>query len=171
MSEQPQTRCQTRAPCVPTCVGLKPLTPCGVAHRITDRALTAQVPYCSGMMHTCLESEQGSRMCCRGPVAQWIRRWSSEPKIAGSSPARVTSHAARMFQIHNSAEQNLSLFSTASAHTQCTHECCWHQLPSHARKLRRHHKRAWAHVPPMLRKRALTSMVPRAGSHACLAQR
>ena len=24
-----------------------------------------------------------------GPVASWIRRWSSEPKIAGSSPARV----------------------------------------------------------------------------------
>ena len=65
MSEQPQTRCQTRASCGPTCVGLKPLTPCGVAHRITDRALTAQLPYCSTIMHTCLEREQGSRMCCR----------------------------------------------------------------------------------------------------------
>ena len=28
----------------------------------------------------------------RGPVAKWIRRWSSEPKIAGSSPAGVMAH-------------------------------------------------------------------------------
>ena len=30
-----------------------------------------------------------SRRATRGPVAQCIRRWSSEPKIAGSIPARV----------------------------------------------------------------------------------
>ena len=29
-------------------------------------------------------------MC--GPVAQWIRRWSSEPKIVGSSPTGVKSY-------------------------------------------------------------------------------
>ena len=27
-----------------------------------------------------------------GPVAYWIRRWSLEPKVASSRPARVISH-------------------------------------------------------------------------------
>ena len=28
-------------------------------------------------------------LCVQGPVAYWIRRWSSEPKMGGSSPARI----------------------------------------------------------------------------------
>ncbi len=34
-----------------------------------------------------------STLTVRGPVASWIRHWSSEPKIAGSSPTRSTDGA------------------------------------------------------------------------------
>lgn len=41
------------------------------------------------MRHMWIESKLHCRMRTRGPVAQWIRRLTSDQKIAGSSPARV----------------------------------------------------------------------------------
>ena len=34
-----------------------------------------------------------------GPVAQWIRRWSSEPKIVGSSPTGVINKDEYLFKV------------------------------------------------------------------------
>ena len=46
----------------------------------------------------CLREQQGK---ASAPLAQWIARWTSNPKVAGSSPAggnALPSHQARLAQ-------------------------------------------------------------------------
>ena len=55
-----------------------------------------QVQFLRGTLDRQTISKRPGRCSHVGPVAQWIRRWSSEPKIVGSSPTGVVFCARRM---------------------------------------------------------------------------